>query len=81
MQGGVLSRDSSLIVLFFMLSRLKSFFCRSRLSPLRHQGTAAGAKAHEAVNWLEKRIDAVPSTDEAETTRLAIMCLQHVSCR
>ena len=42
------------------------------------QATSAGAKAHEATNWLEKRIEANPEPDEASTTQMAIMCLQHV---
>lgn len=41
------------------------------------KATASGAKAAEAMNWLEKKVDAEPSTDEAETMQLAIMCLQH----
>mmetsp|Transcript_16643 Transcript_16643/g.21606 ORF Transcript_16643/g.21606 Transcript_16643/m.21606 type:complete len:245 (+) Transcript_16643:69-803(+) len=43
-----------------------------------YKGTAAGAKAHEATNWLEKRIAAVPDTNEDDTVQLAIMCLQHI---
>ena len=30
------------------------------------------------MNWLEKKVDAEPSTNEAETMQLAIMALQHV---
>merc|ERR1712070_1344989 len=42
------------------------------------KGTAAGSKAHEATNWLEKRIEAEPETDDDATVQMAIMCLQHV---
>ena len=51
--------------------------CARAIVPL-YQGTAAGAKAHEATNWLEKRIAPVPDTDDDDTIQLAIMCLQHV---
>ena len=44
-----------------------------------YKGTAAGSKAHEAVNWLEKRVSTEPDTDDEATVQLAIMCLQHVS--
>jgi len=43
-----------------------------------YKGTAAGAKAHEATNFLEKRIAEVPDTSDDDTTQLAIMCLQHI---
>ena len=43
-----------------------------------YKGTAAGSKAHEAVNWLEKRVSTEPDTDDEATVQLAIMCLQHV---
>uniref|UniRef100_A0A7S2SJC2 Proteasome subunit alpha type n=1 Tax=Rhizochromulina marina TaxID=1034831 RepID=A0A7S2SJC2_9STRA len=43
-----------------------------------YKATAAGSKAAEAMNWLEKRVEPTPSTDEAKTVQTAIMCLQHV---
>mmetsp|Transcript_55606 Transcript_55606/g.126392 ORF Transcript_55606/g.126392 Transcript_55606/m.126392 type:complete len:176 (+) Transcript_55606:64-591(+) len=43
-----------------------------------YKATAAGAKGHEATNWLEKKVAAVPDTDDDETVQTAIMCLQHV---
>jgi len=46
-----------------------------------YKGTAAGAKAHEATNWLEKRIAPEPDSSDDETVQLAIMCLQHVRKR
>jgi 20S proteasome alpha/beta subunit len=44
------------------------------------QATAAGAKAHEAMNWLEKRVETSPDPDDNGTVQMAIMCLQHVRC-
>lgn len=43
-----------------------------------YKGTAAGSKAHEATNWLEKKIADVPDTDDDNTVQMAIMCLQHI---
>jgi 20S proteasome subunit alpha 1 len=54
------------------------FKCDSAGTFFPFKGTAAGSKAHEATNWLEKRIAAEPETDDDATVQMAIMCLQHV---